>query len=92
MRIIFFSRRVLILAPYRLIGFGGVDGLVDSRVVGSGWITNAIGTSVYCSNGWRQFEHIFDANNSVLIFTVYAISLSPLLVEFNKKKNGGLAD
>ena len=39
-----------------------------------------------------QFEYIFDANNSVLIFTVYAISLSPLLVEFNKKKNGGLAD
>ena len=39
-----------------------------------------------------QFEYIFDANNSVLIFTVYAISLSPLVVEFNKKKNGGLAD
>lgn len=39
-----------------------------------------------------QFEYIFGANNSVLIFTPYEVSLSPLVNEFKKDKNGGLAD
>jgi len=39
-----------------------------------------------------QFEYIFGANNSVLIFTPYEVSLSPFVNEFKKDKNGGLAD
>lgn len=38
-----------------------------------------------------QFEYIFDANNSVLIFTLYAISLSPLMYKLNGEENYQLA-
>ena len=34
-----------------------------------------------------QFEYIFDGNNSVLIFTVYAVSLSPFIHEIFEEKN-----